>query len=95
MSAEDEFNKALRYLDFGKFEKGEICLINAIKLGEVENDELTLIQACCCYGDYLCSAGRKMEAKPFLNRVVSFKSDTDVLAYEINRAKDLMLELKD
>jgi tetratricopeptide (TPR) repeat protein len=93
MQAQNEFNKALKYLDFGKTEKGEDCLKNAIQLAENENDTITLIKAFCCYGDLLCFMGKKAEAKPYLEHVASYKSDNDILDYEVSRAKELLLNI--
>ncbi|WP_334072028.1 hypothetical protein [Paenibacillus sp. A14] len=91
--AKNEFNKALRYLDFGNNKTGEICLKNAIETAKKEGDTITLLQASCCYGDFLFLMGRKEEAKSHLLRVISDNSNTDVLSYEINRAKELLKEL--
>lgn len=93
MEAQNEFNKSLKYLDFGKLGKGEDCLKKAIQLAENENDIVTLIKAFCCYGDLLCFMGKKAEAKPYLERVVSYKSDDDVLDYEVSRARELLLDI--
>lgn len=94
MSAVNEFQKALKYLDFGQLEKGEKCLKNAIEMANHEMDELTLISASCCYGDFLVSTGRTKEAEPYLTKAASYQSETDVLEYEVNRAKVLLSTIK-
>ena len=90
MSAQNEFRKAIKYLDFGKDEKGEQCLRDAINLAKSEGDKGTLIEASCCYGDYLCSIGKTNEAKPYLELVLSLESASEPFQYEFKRAQELL-----
>lgn len=90
MKSSQEFQKALLLLDYGKIEKGEEKLKYVISQAESENDDLTLVRALVCLGDLLSELGKNDEARIFLTKALSYKRDDDVLAYEFNRAAELL-----
>lgn len=96
MSANIKFNKALRYLDLGKFDKGEEALKECIHLAERNSDYNTLIQVYCCYGEFLNESGKKDKALVYLKKVIDLKekTDDDLFDYEFNRAKELMKDIQ-
>ncbi len=93
MSAKQIFNKALLLLDRGQMERGEACLREAISLGESEPDELSLAGALCALGELLLMQERGEEAVPFLERVIGFERDDDLIDYEQSRARELLHEV--
>ncbi len=60
---------------------------------EHQQDELTRVRALCCLGDLLHALGRDGEAMPLLQSVSVVERDDDLLAYEINRAKELLVAI--
>ncbi|MCQ6559098.1 hypothetical protein [Paenibacillus mendelii] len=95
--AQNVLNKALKYLDLGRSEQGELCLKQAIEIAEAERDCTTYIRAAICYGDLLWEMERAAEAERWLtlalDRYASTQTDTDVLDMEMNRAKALLDEM--
>lgn len=64
--AQNEFNKAIRYLDYGKMEQGECCLRQAIEVAEAGGEHTIYIRAAVCYGDLLWELERFEEAEHWL-----------------------------
>lgn len=90
MKANIEFQKALLLLDYGKLDKGREKLELVIFQAENEKDTITLVQSLVCLGDLLIELGLFQEAEPLLNRALTYRNDDDVLAYEFNRASELL-----
>ena len=90
MKASLEFQKALLLLDYGKLDKGREKLEYVIIQAENEKDTVTLIQSLVCLGELLIEIGLLKDAKSFLNRALSYTRDDDLLAYEFNRATELL-----
>ncbi len=91
--AYNRFNKALLLLDYGKEERGERVLREAIELANEEGDISTLIGAQCCLGDFLMQKGDVGEAKIWLEAVVNFDvppDSDDLFDEEIRQAKQLL-----
>ena len=94
MSAKIALQKALLLLDRGNLERGEALLREAIDDSEQERDDLTLVGALCCLGDLLHSEGRSQEAVPFLERVLTFRREDDLIDYERERADEILAGIK-
>jgi len=90
MKSELNFQKALLLLDRGEIEKGRQELENVISQATTENDTVTMIRSLVCLGELLAELGLFLEAATTINKALTFKDDTDVLAYEFNRAIDLL-----
>jgi len=92
--AENEFKKAIKYLDYGKMEQGERCLRQAIEAAEAGGEQTIYIRAAICYGDVLWETERFEEAERWLTialeRYAILQSETDVLDMEVSRAKELI-----
>ena len=89
-AAEAALQKSLILLDHGEPARGEEFLGRAIHLAEEGHDDLTLVRALCCLGDFLHDMGRDEEATPLLKRVAAVQRDDDLLSYEVQRAKALL-----
>jgi hypothetical protein len=88
------FQKALLLLDRHQVDRGERLLRDAIDLSSLEGDELTRARASCCLGDLLWQLGRGAEAVPFLEHVLSYSREDDLLSYEKTRAKEILDDLR-
>ncbi|KEQ26533.1 hypothetical protein [Paenibacillus tyrfis] len=95
--AQDELQKALKYLDFGRLEKGEQCLTQAIEAADSAGDSTTYLRAAVCYGDLLWQTEKYEAAQSWLqlalDRYVSLHLDTDVLDMEVSRAQNLLEQM--
>jgi len=96
--AEQEFQKALKYLDLGKMEQSEQCLERAITAAKITGDNAAFIRVAVCYGDLLSETGRLELAvewlKSALDRASSMSLDTDLLDFEISRAQEILARLE-
>ncbi|WP_088829980.1 hypothetical protein [Paenibacillus tyrfis] len=97
--AQIELQKALKYLDFGRLEQGEQCLMQAIEAADSAGDSTTYIRAAVCYGDLLWQTEKYEAAQSWLqlvlDRYVSLQLDTDVLNLEVSRAQTLLAQMKE
>ncbi|MBC1062209.1 hypothetical protein HVX93_17510 [Escherichia coli] len=90
MKANLEFRKALLLLDYGKLDKGRKKLELVVVQAESEGDIVTLVQSLVCLGDLLIEIGLFREAEPLLKKALAHRGNDDVLAYELNRASELL-----
>jgi tetratricopeptide (TPR) repeat protein len=88
------FQKALLQLDRENYKDGEANLRRVIDLAEESKDEILQARAMCSLGDLLHSQGHHAEAVQYLQKTLSFKRDDDLLAYELERAAHLLLEIR-
>ncbi|WP_445494472.1 hypothetical protein [Photorhabdus sp. SF281] len=93
MRSQQIFQKALILLDRGQLERGAEVLREAINLSEIDNDIITLIQSLICLGDLLYESNSKAEARILLERALTYNRDDDLLAYEFERAKELLSQM--
>jgi hypothetical protein len=68
---ENQFNKALHLLDFGKVEKASDILSEIIVEARKEKNTLFFIRASCVLGELLFSNGEIDEARQHLANVVN------------------------
>ena len=97
MNAQLMFQKSLLLLDGGRLAEGEDCLRNTISQAEQENSHKDLVPALVCLGDLLHELNRDAEAKALLERALSIEHDPgldDILDYELNRARELLQQIK-
>ncbi|HCC5837548.1 hypothetical protein [Citrobacter farmeri] len=86
-----EFQKALLLLDHGKLDKGREILEFIIANAEKNNDIIMLVKSLVCLGDLFMELGKSEDAKLILNKALIYnKRGDDVLAYEFNRAIELL-----
>lgn len=94
IKAENELYKALKFLDFGRLEQGELCLKQAIELAKAAGENTTYIRAAVCYGDLLWQMEKYETAERWLqlalDRLASMHPNTDLLDLEVNRAQTLL-----
>jgi tetratricopeptide (TPR) repeat protein len=88
------YQKALLQLDRENYEEGEATLRKVVDLAEEEKDEILQARATCSLGELLHSWGHDDEAVQYLQKTLSFKRDDDLLAYELERASQLLLEIR-
>jgi len=74
------FDKAVRYLEMGNYEKSEELLKMAISECEkdMEQHEYELnpsIEIYCCYGELLYELNRTEEATCYLNKVIDYYNE--------------------
>jgi len=85
--ADQEFQKALKYLDLGKMEQGEQCLERAIEAAKIAGDNAVFIRAAVCYGDLMSGTGRlELEVewlKSALDRAMENKSYRRFLVFPV------------
>ncbi len=94
MKAELDFQKALLLLDRGEIEEGRQKLEKVISQSATENDTITMVKSLVCFGELLFELGMLTEAASAINKALTFKEDNELLAYEFNRATDLLSEIK-
>ena len=94
MKAELDFQKALLLLDHGETEKGRQKLEKVISQAATENDTITMVRSLVCLGELLSELGMFTDATSSINKALAFKDDDELLAYEFNRAINLLSEIK-
>ena len=93
LTARNSFHNAVLLLDRGEPGRGEELLRQTITEAERGNDRIALVQALVCLGDLLCSTGRQLEGRPFLEKaLVEDAGEDDLLSYELERARQLTSE---
>lgn len=90
MAGRQKFQKALMLLDRGALDRGEETLRQVVVESEHEGDQIALVQGLVCLGDLLYDTGRSSEARSLLERALKEIRQDDVLAKELNRAKELL-----
>jgi predicted Zn-dependent protease len=90
---EIRFNKALRFLDFGKIEQASDILNEIISESKTLQDSLFFIRASCVLGELLFSNGKINEAKQHLINVVNTPYENDVVDYEKSIASDILNQI--
>lgn len=93
INLENQFNKALRLLDFGKIEKGEVILDEIIIKAQKEENMLFFIRASCVLGELLFLNGKIEEARSHLLNVINAAYENDVVAYEKSVALSILNRL--
>jgi predicted Zn-dependent protease len=94
INIENQFNKALRLLDFGKIEKASDILNEIIIEATKEQNYLFFIRASCVLGELLFSNGKAEEAKQHLINVVSTPYENDVVDYEKSVASNILIQIQ-
>lgn len=90
MTARQQFQKALMFLDRGAIDRGEATLRQVIVDAAHENDQVALVQGLVCLGDLLYEIARSTEARPFLEQALKETRNDDLLAREFARATELL-----
>ncbi|NIG55091.1 hypothetical protein [Chitinophaga sp. Cy-1792] len=96
MNLDAAFRKALIYLDTGKDEAAKELLDAIYEESLATDDALHLVQSSCALGQYYYNRDEFIQARHYLNITVSTQLEEgldDLLAYEINVANELLLEL--
>jgi hypothetical protein len=94
INIENQFNKALRLLDFGKIEKASEILNEIIIEARKEQNSLFFIRASCVLGELLFSNGKTEEAKQHLVDVVNTPYENDVVDYEKSVASNILDQIQ-
>lgn len=94
INIENQFNKALRLLDFGKIEKASDILNEIIIEAKKEQNYLFFIRASCVLGELLFSNGKAEEAKQHLINAVSTPYENDVVDYEKSVASNILSQIQ-
>ncbi|WP_379203789.1 hypothetical protein [Paenibacillus sp. GCM10012306] len=85
-------------MDAAKMEQGEHCLKKAIETAKIAGDNAVFIRAVICYGDLLSETGRLEPAaewlKLALEEAASMNLDTEVLNFELGRARVILAQLE-
>lgn len=90
MAVRQKFQKALMLLDRGEPDRGEETLREVVVESEHEGDQIALVQGLVCLGNLLHDTQRPSEARPFLERALKEMRQDDVLARELNIARELL-----
>jgi hypothetical protein len=93
-NVENQFNKALRLLDFGKIEKASGILNEIIIEAKKEQNSLFFIRASCVLGELLFSNGKTEEAKQHLINVINTPYGNDVVDYEKSVASNILSQIQ-
>ena len=95
MEAEQILNRALILLEFDKLAEAEAALHKAVEQAEQQQDELVLISAMCCLGDFLYSEGRDHEARNWLKKALALRNEEnqDELKDEFAMAEEFLYEM--
>ena len=91
---ENQFNKALRLLDFGKSEKASEILNAIIVEARKANETLYFIRASCVLGELLFSYGETDTARLHLTNVVNTTYENDVVDYEKSIASKILRQIE-
>jgi hypothetical protein len=94
INIENQFNKALRLLDFGKIEKASEILNEIIIEARKEQNFLFFIRASCVLGELLFSNGKTEEAKQYLVDAVNTPYENDVVDYEKSVASNILDQIQ-
>ena len=89
---ENQFNKALLLLDFGKTEKAIDILNDIINQSHKEN-KLFFIRASCILGELSFSMGKMEDANKHLLNVMNTPYKDDTLDYEKSIASDILSKI--
>lgn len=94
INLENQFNKALRLLDFGKVERALDLLNEIIIEAQKENNNLYFIRASCVLGEFLFLNGEIEKCKHHLLNVVNTIYDDDVVEYEKSTAAEILNQIE-
>ncbi len=93
ISLENQFNKALRLLDFGKVEIALDILNEIIIETQKEKNTLFFIRANCVLGELLFLNGEIEKARQHLLNVVNTAYENDIVDYEKSVASDMLNQI--
>lgn len=94
INVENQFNKALRLLDFGKVERALDILNEIIIQAQEEKNTLFFIRASCVLGELLFSNGEIEKAQQHLLNVLNTPYENDVVDYERSIASDILSQIE-
>lgn len=94
INVENQFNKALRLLDFGKVERASDILTEIIIEAQKEKNTLFFIRASCVLGELLFLNGEIEKAQEYLLNVINTPYENDVVDYEKSVAADILNQIK-
>ncbi len=94
INLENQFNKALRLLDFGKVERALDILNEIIIDTQKEENTLFFIRASCVLGELLFLNGEIEEAQQHLLNVVNTAYESDMVDYEKSVAYDILNQIE-
>jgi tetratricopeptide (TPR) repeat protein len=93
---ENNFNKALMFLDCGKTDKAKIILNEILETSKKNNNKLFIIKINTVLGELNYNEGNIEIAKKCLSDAMNMQLDTkydDILNYEIELCKKLLNEI--
>ncbi|EWH11438.1 hypothetical protein KLA_15615 [Cellulophaga geojensis KL-A] len=90
---DNQFNKALRLLDFGKVDKAVEILKELLVKSKEEKNDLYFIRISCILGEIYFENEVFDVAKNYLTNVVSTKYSNDLVNYERTIAKELLQKI--
>lgn len=93
MKVENDFNKALRYLDIGSYDKAIPILNHIIEFARKEAP-LYFIKANCVLGEVLFSLNEFEQAGNCFHQVIATEFEDDRLNYEKDLAKTMIERIK-
>lgn len=94
INLENQFNKALRLLDFGKIEKASSILEEIIVETNKGKNTLFFIRASCVLGELLFANGEFETAKQHLTNVINTPYENDVVNYEKSIATKILYQIR-
>jgi len=93
INMENQFNKALRLLDFGRIEKAINILKEIIVEASNKHNSLFYIRANCVLGELLFSNGKQDEARQYLTEVINTIYENDLVDYEKSIASKILNQI--